>query len=97
MNINTYITALVQYGLNKDLFEPCDVVYITNQLLSALQLDSFEPEESVPLPLEDILRGILADAVERGVCADDITSRDLLDTKLMGIMTPPPQRGQKPV
>ena len=96
MNINTYITALVQYGLNKDLFEPCDVVYITNQLLSALQLDSFEPEESVPLPLEDILRGILADAVERGVCADDITSRDLLDTKLMGIMTPPPRevRGQ---
>ena len=91
MNINTYITALVQYGLNKDLFEPCDVVYITNQLLSALQLDSFEPEETVTMPLEDILRGILADAVERGVCADDITSRDLLDTKLMGIMTPPPR------
>ena len=91
MNINTYISALVQYGLNKDLFEPCDVVYITNQLLEALELDSFQPQEVTAMPLEDILRGILADAVCRGVCDDDITSRDLLDTKLMGIMTPPPR------
>lgn len=29
---------------------------------------------------------MLDDAVQRGVCSDDITSRDLLDTRLMGIL-----------
>ena len=91
MNVNTYISALVQYGLSKELFEPCDRTYITNQLLSVLRVDSFEPEEIGAMPLEDILRGILNDAVSCGICGDDITSRDLLDTKLMGAMTPPPR------
>ena len=91
MSIDTYISALVRYGLDKELFEPCDEVYITNQLLEALKLDRYEPEDTVAMPLEDILKVILDDAVRRGVCRDDITSRDLLDTKLMGVMTPPPR------
>lgn len=91
MNVNTYITALVQYGLSKGLFEPCDKIFITNQLLTILNLDSYEPAETRTLPLEEILKGLLDDAVERGACGDDITSRDLLDTKLMGAMTPPPR------
>lgn len=91
MNVNAYITAMVQYGLNKELFEPCDQAFITNQLLSILRLDSYESAETKGLPLEEILKGLLDDAVERGVCGDDITSRDLLDTRLMGAMTPPPR------
>lgn len=91
MHVNAYITALVQYGLNKELFEPCDQTFITNQLLSILRLDSYTPAETKGLPLEEILKGLLDDAVERGVCGDDITSRDLLDTRLMGAMTPPPR------
>ena len=92
MNVNAYISALVHYGLGKGLMEPCDQIFITNQLLSALELTSYEPEEASPLPLEEILRNLLDDAVSRGVCADDTTSRDLLDTKLMGILTPPPRQ-----
>ena len=91
MNVNSYLSSLVQYGLSKGLFEPCDRVFITNQLLSALGLDHYEPAESRVMPLEEILQGLLDDAVSRGVCGDDITSRDLLDTKLMGMMTPPPR------
>ena len=91
MNVNTYISSLVQYGLNKGLIEACDQVFITNQLLQALKLDSYEPAEPAELPLEQILQGLLDDAVARGVCGDDITSRDLLDTKLMGILTPLPR------
>lgn len=91
MNVNVYIAALVQYGLSKDLFEPCDQIFVTNQILSILRLDSYEPAETKALPLEEILKGLLDDAVERGICGDDITSRDLLDTKLMGAMTPPPR------
>ena len=91
MNVNTYITALVQYGLSKELFEPCDKAFIINQLLGVLELNSYEPAETQTLPLEKILQGLLEDAVMRGVCNDDITSRDLFDTKLMGVMTPPPR------
>ena len=91
MQVNYYISALVQYGLSKKLFESCDQTYITNRILEVLHPDEFTPEETRPLPLEDILKALLEDAVKRGICSDDITSRDLLDTKLMGVMTPPPR------
>ena len=91
MNVNTHIASLVQYGLDRGLIEPCDKTYVTNQLLQVFSLDSFEPAEPVELPLEEILKGLLDDAVDRGVCGGDITSRDLLDTKLMGVLTPLPR------
>ena len=91
MNVNSYISALVQYGLDKELFEPCDKAFIINQLISSLQLSSYEPVEPSKLALEVILQGLLEDAVERGIIGEDITSRDLLDTKLMGVLTPPPR------
>ena len=95
MDVSTYIASLVQYGLDCALIEPCDVNYITNQLLQALSLDSYTPAEPKNLPLEEILKGLLEDAVARGICADDITSRDLFDTKLMGILTPAPREVRK--
>ena len=91
MTVNGYLTALVNYGLSKGLIEPCDQTYITNQLLMTMGLDSFEPEEAPAMELEDILAGLLDDAVARGVCADNITARDLFDTKLMGVLTPLPR------
>ena len=90
MEVNYYISALIQYGLCKKLFEPCDKAYIANRILEVLQLDEFQLKEIRPLPLEEILSGLLADAVNRGICSDDIISRDLLDTKLMGALTPIP-------
>ena len=91
MNVNVYLTSLVQYALNKGLIEPCDRIYVTNQLLQVMQLDSYEPEAATVFALEDILDGLLNDAVSRGICQDDITSRDLLDTRLMGVLTPAPR------
>ena len=91
MDVNENISALVQYGLDKKLIEPCDKAFIINQLLATQQLDSFEPAEVRPMPLEQILKGLMDDAVNRGIIEDDVTSRDLFDTKLMGILTPPPR------
>ena len=86
-----YLSALVRYGLDTGLIEDCDKTYVTNRLLEILKLDAFAAPEAVPsLPLEEILGGLLDDAVERGVCGGDITSRDLFDTKLMGVLTPMP-------
>ena len=95
MDVSTFIASLVQYGLDCALIEPCDVNYINNQLLQALSLDSYTAAEPVKAPLEEILKGLLEDAVARGICADDITSRDLFDTKLMGILTPAPREVRK--
>ena len=91
MTVNGYVTALVRYGLEKGLIEPCDQTYITNQLLMTMGLDSYEYEEAPALELEDILAGLLDEAVARGVCDDNITARDLFDTKLMGVLTPLPR------
>ena len=91
MNVNENISALVQYGLDKKLIEPCDKAFIINQLLTPQQLDSYEPAEVRTMPLEVILKGLTDDAVNRGIISDDITSRDLYDTKLMGILTPMPR------
>ena len=91
MNVNENITALVQYGLDKKLIEPCDKAFIINQLLPPLQLESIEPAEARAMPLEQILKNLTDEAVNRGIISDDITSRDLFDTKLMGILTPMPR------
>lgn len=91
MNVNVYLASLVQYALSKGLIEPCDKIYATNQLLQVMQLDSYEPEAPAVLPLEEILQGLLKDAIRRGVCQDDITSQDLFDTRLMGVLTPAPR------
>ena len=91
MNVNENITALVQYGLDKKLIEPCDKAFIINQLLTPQQLDSFEPAEVRTMSLEQILKGLTDDAVNKGIIEDDITSRDLYDTRIMGILTPMPR------
>lgn len=95
MNVDTYIASLVQYGLDCGLLETCDRIYVTNQLLQVLGLDSYTPAEPENLPLEETLKGLLDDAVARGICGEDITSRDLFDTKLMGILTPAPREVRK--
>ena len=33
MEVNYYISALIQYGLCKKLFEPCDKTYIANRII----------------------------------------------------------------
>ena len=90
--ISRFIQQLVNYGLDTGLILPEDEIYIRNQLLMVLELDSFDqPEDDCPyIDLESILTCLVNDAVARGVCEDNITARDLFDTKLMGVLTPRP-------
>ena len=51
--ISTAIQQLVNYGLDTGLILPDDEIYIRNQLLMTMQLDSFtEPERMSYLPQE---------------------------------------------
>ena len=92
MKIETLIDGLVSYAMNKGLALPEDHVVLTNKLLELLQIDSYEPsDEPQPDELEELLAGVLNYATEKGLCADDVVSRDLFDTKVMGILTPMPR------
>ena len=85
------IEDLLGYALRTELIEECDCTWAANRLLQTLGLESWEPPQTVrERPLEDILKELLDDAAARGVIQNDITSRDLFDTELMGILTPRP-------
>ena len=89
--ISKDIAALADYAVRNQLIEECDRTWAVNRLLEALNLREFEEcEVGAEEPLENILGRILDDAVERGVIEEGIVSRDLLDTKLMGVLTPRP-------
>ena len=92
MKIETYIDSLISYAMNNGLAEPCDHVVLVNRLLDLLRLDDYTPsDEPQSEDLEEILAGILNYAVEKGLCDDGITAKDIFDTRIMGALTPMPR------
>ena len=92
MKINTYIDSLVSYAMNCGLAQPEDHQVLVNRLLDLLRLDDYAPSEELQTEdLEEILAGILAYAVEKGLCDDGITAKDIFDTRIMGALTPMPR------
>lgn len=95
MERNQAIAQLISYALEKRLIQPEDQMWTVNTLLEALELDGCAlPEELPPAgELSAALEALLDDAVERGVLKENtVTYRDLLDTRLMGILTPRPSQ-----
>ncbi len=89
--ISPDIAALADYGIRKGLLAAADRVWAVNSLLQVMELQEYqEPEEALDRPLEEILGRMVDFAVKRGNIEDGITSRDLFDTKLMGVLTPRP-------
>ena len=84
-----YIDALVNYALERGLIQEGDEIWAYNRLLEVLGLDEAEGEP-VEAELAEILDKLTDDAVRRGLIDDNITARDLFDTKLMGAILPPP-------
>lgn len=91
--VNEAVKKLVCYGLENHLLEEEDVVFTTNQLLEALQIEEYdEPQESYQhVELEPVLKELLDYAYEHGVLEEDgVVYRDLFDTKLMAKLMPRP-------
>ncbi|WP_338778941.1 UDP-glucose--hexose-1-phosphate uridylyltransferase [Metabacillus sp. FJAT-52054] len=90
--IYAHLEELLQYGIEKKLVSKWDVDLVRNKLFEALDLNGektaayFGEVPETPVP---ILQKILDWAAENGrLEADSVTYRDLLDTKLMGCLTP---------
>lgn len=94
MNINDSIKKLVTYALEKGMIEEWDKIYCTNAILENLKLDEYEDsgEEFSNVDLESTLKELLDFAVEKQIIADNVTSRDLFDTKLMSVFIPMPSK-----
>ncbi|MCD7739018.1 MAG: galactose-1-phosphate uridylyltransferase, partial [Lachnospiraceae bacterium] len=94
--LSTYIAALADYGICKGLTPTCERIYTINLLLDVMHEDSYEEPDEIPeMSLEEILEGLLQEAVSRQLIPDSITYRDLFDTKLMNCLLPRPAQVQK--
>ena len=92
MKIETCIDSLIAYALQKDLAQPEDTVVLRNRILDILRKDDYAPsEEPLISDLEAILAGLLDYACANGLCDDNITARDIFDTRIMGCLTPMPR------
>ena len=92
MNIDTCIDSLVDYTLRTGLAMEEDRRVLTNRLLDLLHLEDYTGSgQGDCRDLEQILSGILDYACQNGLCEDNITARDIFDTRLMGALTPMPR------
>ena len=78
--------------MNHGLAEPVDHQVLTNRILDILHKEDYTPsQEPQSEDLEEILKGLLDYACENRLCEDNITARDIFDTRLMGALTPMPR------
>ena len=96
-NISDLIKELVKYGMDRGLVDKEDEVYTINRLIELFNENEYAPSEGevefreIHLILEDML----AFAVEKGLVKDTIANKDIFDTKIMGMLTPPPSYVRK--
>ncbi len=97
MKLYENIKKLVQYGIDTGLTPECERIYTTNLLLDLMRENSYENVacDLSDIILEDVLHDLLDEACARGIIEDDITSRDLFDTKLMNALLPRPAQVQQ--
>ncbi len=97
MTLNEAIKKLVQYGINTGLTPECERIYTTNLLLDLFQESEYEDVDCdmTDVVLEDVLKALLDEAVNRGIIEDSIVYRDLFDTKIMNCLVPRPAQVQK--
>ena len=92
MTIDALIDSLVQYAVTTGLAQEEDRRVLTNRLMDILRVEDHDPAHcELCTDLEGILAGMLDYACREGLCDDNITARDIFDTRLMGALTPMPR------
>ncbi len=91
--MNSLINKLINYGLNNELISQNDIDYSVNLLLDLFDLNSFE-FQTPTAPFQsstEIIEAMLDYAVENKIIENNITQRDLFDTRIMNCLMPRPQ------
>ena len=91
--ISLAIDNLVDYAIKRNLITLEDVHFVRNRLIDLLGVSNYETREadSGEMTIDEILSPILEYAVEKGIIADSQGSRDLFDTRVMGLLMPMPR------
>ncbi len=95
ITVEAAVKALVSYGVKCGLIMEEEAVFSANSVFDVLGIEpgsDFHAGQraDTEASLEKILAVLLDDAVSRGFIDGGIASRDLLDTKIMGCITPRP-------
>ncbi len=91
--VNHEINRLINFALHHKLITQEDYVWAANSLIGILGIHSFEREdinETFTASPDSILAKILDWSAENNLIENTETERDLLDTELMGVLTPRP-------
>ena len=88
--MNTKINKLINYGLENQMISLYDVDYSINMLLDLFKLDCFERTTVEKIDYYLLIEDMLDYAVKVGLIEDNITERDLFDTKIMNCIMPRP-------
>jgi UDPglucose--hexose-1-phosphate uridylyltransferase len=83
--INQYIAGLIEQAINVNLIEETDQIYVRNQVMHLLKLDSFL--ETVEKPIQDtipnILEALVSYAIEQGIIEDVLDDKEILSANIM--------------
>lgn len=87
------VQKLIDYAIANELITSDDLYVVRNQLMGALKLIDWEENDAVYSgeSIDELLLPLIEYACKKGIIQDTANSRDLFDTKLMGILTPMPR------
>lgn len=87
------IQRLISYALKNKLITQDDIFVVRNQFMEVFGLSDWQVSnaEYSDETIDEILAPLIEYACENGIISDTANSRDLFDTKLMGILTPMPR------
>ena len=95
LKANQLIEKLLAYGEKNNLLADWDKIAARNEIRDILEIkeapaEELDPEAELELPdnPQPILDGLLDFAAAKSLINNNITERDLLDTKIMGALTP---------
>lgn len=91
--IHKDVQKLIDYAVKSQLITQSDVYVVRNQLMEILKLTDWQDvaSEYAGESVDDVLKPLVEYACENGIISDTSNSRDLFDTKLMGVLTPMPR------
>ncbi len=91
--LNTKINELLKFARDHDLISDTDFTWAANSIIGELNVHDFKPEDvnkNFGNSPDSILSEILDYAAENNLIENTETERDLLDTRIMGLLTPKP-------
>ena len=88
--INTAFNSFIKCSIESGILNPSDKIWAENLIASRLGLDEVPTSDSADLSFVESLSALSGFAAEKGIIEDTSGERDIFETELAGLITPPP-------